>query len=289
MIGEIHTLLARHMPGHEIRSIIRLGEGLDNVAYEVNGDLIVRASKEADSARRSEATRREVELLAAVAEFSTLPVPEPVFADFDAGVLAYVKLPGLPLMDHPVGEPVWLAPDLGGFLGSLHHASLEKVEGLVERDTYPLTEWREDAERDYREIAEQMPATARRLVEGFLGRTPPAEPRAAAFCHNDLGAEHVLVDVEANTITGIIDWSDAAITDPARDLALICRDLGPEAFEGTLVQYEVPFDDTDRERAVFYACCKLLEDVAYGLRTPGAHRYAEIGMANLGRTFGDLA
>jgi aminoglycoside phosphotransferase (APT) family kinase protein len=34
------------------------------------------------------------------------------------------------------------------------------------------------------------------------------------------------VDVEVSRITGIIDYTEAAITDPARDLALIYRDLG---------------------------------------------------------------
>ena len=36
MINEIPTLLARHMPGYEIRSMRALGEGLDNAAFEVN-------------------------------------------------------------------------------------------------------------------------------------------------------------------------------------------------------------------------------------------------------------
>ncbi len=83
----------------------KLGERLDNAAYEVNGELIVRASKEAKSDRRSEATRREADLLAAVNELSSLPVPEPIFDDVEAGVLAYFKLPGIPLVDHPVAEP----------------------------------------------------------------------------------------------------------------------------------------------------------------------------------------
>ena len=248
------------------------------------GALIIRASKETDPASRSESTRREADLLAVVAELSTLPVPEPIFADLEAGVLAYVKLPGLPLIDHPVAEPARLAAPLGRFLSRLHQAPVEKVEELVERGTYPLLAWREDAERDYREIVEHIPAAARRLVEDFLGRTPPAEPRAAAFCHNDLGAEHVLVDVEANAITGVIDWTDAAIADPVRDLALIYRDLAPETFDLTLTHYEGQFDDADRERVVFYARCKLLEDIAYGLRT-GARRYAEAGLAHLARIF----
>lgn len=130
-----------------------------------------------------------------------------------------------------------------------------------------------------------MPAKARRLIEDFLGRTPPAEPRALAFCHNDLGAEHVLVDAKAGTITGIIDWTDAALTDPARDLGLVYRDLGPEACRLALAHYECHFDEFDRERAVFYARCKLIEDLAHGLGSPGAERYAAAALSHLDRTF----
>ena len=257
---------------------------MDNAAYEVNDELIVRASKEADPDRRGEAIRREADLLAAVNELSPLPVPEPIFADAEAGVLAYFKLPGGPLIDHPVAEPVRLASALGGFLSRLHRTSVQEMEKLVGRDIDSLTRWRQEAERDYREIAEQLPAAARRPLEDFLGRTPPAEKRVVAFCHNDLGAEHVLVDVEANAVTGIVDWTDAAIADPVRDLALIYRDLGPEILDLTLAHYEEQFDDASRRRAVFYARCKLLEDIAYGVRT-GARGYAEAGLAHLTRTF----
>jgi hypothetical protein len=43
---EIRTLLARRLPGYEVRSVRGLGEGLDNAAHEVNGELIVRTSKD---------------------------------------------------------------------------------------------------------------------------------------------------------------------------------------------------------------------------------------------------
>jgi aminoglycoside phosphotransferase (APT) family kinase protein len=158
------------------------------------------------------------------------------------------------------------------------------MELLVERDFYPLAAWRQDAERDYLKIANEVPLAARPLIEDFLARTPP-EPRAAAFCHNDLGAEHVLVDVGANLVTGVIDWTDAAITDLVRDFALIYRDLGFEVFDLTLGHYGGRLDDAGHERAVFYARCKLLEDITYGVRTPGARRYAEVGLAYLARTF----
>ena len=175
MIGEIRALLTQQLPGYEVRSVAKLGEGLDNAAYEVNDELMVRASKEADPDRRSESTRREADLLAAVNELSPLPVPEPIFTDVEVGVLAYFKLPGVPLVDHPVADPTRLAPDLDGFLGRLHRAPVQEMEKLVGKDTDPLTTWRQEAERDYRQIAEQLPAATRGPVGDFLGRTLPAE------------------------------------------------------------------------------------------------------------------
>ncbi|GAA3440887.1 phosphotransferase family protein [Planomonospora venezuelensis] len=284
MFDEIGALLARHLPGHEIRSVVLLGEGWDNVVYEVDGELLVRRSKEADPVLRGETVLREAELLAAVARLSTLPVPEPVFADAGAGVLAYAKLPGVPLIEHRVAEPARLAPVLGAFVSGLHRAPVAEMEELAGRDVRPGAEWLHEAGQDYREIAALVPAAARRTVEEFLGRTPPGEPRTLVFCHNDLGDEHVLVDPATDAVTGIIDWTDAAVADPAHDLALIYRDLGPEVFDLTLACYEGAWEEADRERAVFYARCTLLGDIAYGVRT-GARLYTETGLAQLGRTF----
>ena len=65
----------------------------------------------------------------------------------------------------------------------------------------------------------------------------------------------------------------------------MCRQVHPCAL---VDHYEGYFDDTDRERAVFYACCKRLEDIAYGVRT-GAHPYTEAGLAHLAQTFEEFA
>src|SRR5215217_2182913 len=195
LTDQIRELLTRYRPDYEVRAITRLGEGADHLAYEVNGELIVRVSKEDDAVRRSESTRREAELLAAVARWSTLPVPAPVLVDAEAGVLAYVRLPGVPLLRRRVAEPARLAAALGEFLSRLHSAPLKDAEKLVERDTASLSAWRSEAERAYRTVAPHLPVAARRLVEDFIGQPLPAAPDAVAFCHNDLGAEHILVEV----------------------------------------------------------------------------------------------
>lgn len=90
----------------------------------------------------------------------------------------------------------------------------------------------------------------------------------------------VRVSKEPGAITGVIDWSDAALTDPARDFGLLLRDLGPAALAAALDGYRSA-DTTDlRERAVFYARCGLLEDLAYAGRT-GLKAYRDKSLAAL--------
>ncbi|SEF59468.1 Predicted kinase, aminoglycoside phosphotransferase (APT) family [Nonomuraea solani] len=279
MTGDIRALLSRHLPGYRVHSVTRLGHGLDNMVYEVNDELLVRLGQAADPLSH----RQEVGRLAVVRELSPLPVPDVVFADDEAGAIAYRKLGGEPLLRNPLIDPALLAEPLGRFLTAIHGAEPDRMRPLAPLDLYPAPTQLQDAELDYRDVERHVPEDQRPLVERFLRAKPPDEPRSLRFCHNDLGAEHVLVDGEA-TITGIIDWTDAAITDPAHDFALIYRDLGPEVFELTAAHYGPGLDEDDRGRVRFYARCALIEDLAYGLST-GPGYYADAALAHLPWTF----
>ena len=98
--------------------------------------------------------------------------------------------------------------------------------------------------------------------------------------HNDLGIEHVLVATATGEITGVIDWSDAALTDAAYDFGLLHRDLGPAALATALTAYRAGDTAALRERAAFYARCSLLEDLAFGSRT-GLSAYTGKSLAAL--------
>ena len=100
----------------------------------------------------------------------------------------------------------------------------------------------------------------------FHDAAPPSSHWTAVFSHNDLGIEHVLVDPDSGIATGIIDWSDAALVDPAYDFGVLLRDLGTAALDLALGAYGGDADlAAMRTRASFYACCSLLEDLEYGL------------------------
>lgn len=271
------------MPGYGIDSVVLLGEGEDNIAFSVNDELIVRFGKEPDPESRAARVRGEARLLAVVADVSPVAVPEPRFTVAERGCLAYFRLPGLPLIDaDPAQRSAHggsVAVALGEFLGALHAVPGGEMAGLVGTDDEPMTVWAEESAQIYGTIIGAVPPPHRPAVEAFLGAAPPADPRDLVFSHNDLGIEHVLVDPDAWTMTGVIDWSDAAITDPARDFGLLYRDLGPDALDLALSAYRADAGDV-RERAGFYARCGVLEDMAYGLGT-GHRKYLDKSLAAL--------
>ena len=293
-LDDVRRLVAAHLGGYRADAVVPLGQGQDNVAYEVDGRLIVRFGKESDADARSARVDREGRLLAVVAAVSPLPVPEPVFVDPAAGCLAYRRLPGVPLLH--VAPPVRashterVAARLGELLGALHAVPPERVAGLVDVDDQPLPEWlREAAELDAA-LGPAVPDRYRPAVARFLAGPPPGpHPGAPVFSHNDLGAEHVLVDPETLAVTGILDWTDAALADPAYDFGLLHRDLGPAAICAALDAYQSSTVDVDpglAGRALFYARCSALEDLEYGLDS-GEHRYAEQAVLAMEWLFAD--
>lgn len=281
---DVRAVLAGHLPEMRVASIASLGEGLDHVGYLVNGDLIVRFGKASEGAAGVE---REARLLEVVAAISPLPVPEPVVVAADEGCLVYRRLPGVPLLEllerERCAHAGAVATALGRLLRELHATPLDRLSGLVEREDFPPSQDLEDAAGHVEIAAGAIPASYRRAVDAFLAEPPPAAGTRLVFSHNDLGIEHVLVEPAGGAVTGIIDWSDAALVDPAADFGLILRDLGPHALDAALAAY-APADDLPRDRVLFHARCALLEDLAYGIEE-ARPAYAEKSLAGLGRLF----
>ncbi|WP_221447198.1 phosphotransferase [Saccharothrix violaceirubra] len=255
---DVRAVLAANLPDLAVTSVVPLGEGLDNVAFEVDGSLVVRFRKDGDVAA-------EAAVLRAVAAVSPVAVPVPVFASGDR--MAYRKLPGVPPAEVDVPPP----GVLDTLIGFLRVIQALEVDVPVDVDD-PAELLAEAAGR-----LGYVPAAYRADVTAFLAAPPPGRDHPVAFSHNDIGHEHVLVADGA--VSGVIDWTDAAVVDPAYDHGLLFRDLGPAALAAT------PADL--RERAVFHARCALLEDLAYGTEH-GIDLYVRKSLASLRWVFSPL-
>lgn len=279
-VAAVRRVLATHLPGARAASVEPLGAGLDNDAYLVDGELVVRFSGEPTPERRAELVERDARLLAAVAPIATVAVPEPLFAAPADGCLAYRMLPGVPLLGRPAAPAAALGRTLGALLAALHEAPAGALEELAGIDDTTPAEWQRHAAAAYEGARAAVPARLRGAVEAFLDGPAPAPAARLAFSHNDLGAEHVLVGGAPLTVTGVIDWSDAAVVDPAYDFGLILRDIGPRALDGALAAYgDGDREPALRERGAFHARCTLFEDLAYAVERDSAPHRANCAAA----------
>jgi aminoglycoside phosphotransferase (APT) family kinase protein len=273
--GQVRDLLAEHLPAVAVRAVVPLSAGPDDVAFlvveDVEGrELVVRFATAADAASR---VTREAAVLAVVARVAPVNVPAPVLTVPERGCLAYAKLAGVSLLDLPLAERavhlVPVATVLGELIAALHEIPEGEVAPLAGGRDDPPERWLRDAAAIWETVAVRVPARHHRPIESrLLAAPPPERGPERVLCHNGLGAEHVLVVPATGTVTGVIEWRDAALGDPALDFGLVLRDLGPAALEAALARYPSAAHGPGlRERALFFARCSVLQYLAHGIET----------------------
>jgi aminoglycoside phosphotransferase (APT) family kinase protein len=248
---QARAAIAEHAPAYRNVPLAVLGAGLDHHAFLV-GDLVVRVG--GDVAREAALLRRVARL--------PVPVPRPRFADPLRGVLAYPLLPGRPLLGRT--PPAGAAAQLGGMLAELHAIDPADVgvpvgpvdpQGSELRAVDPIPVEAADPRAWLADLT--GPAELLRVLHA----EPPPVSTKRVLAHADLGAEHLLA--ADGRLTGVIDWSDAAVTDPALDFARLHRDFGPTFLDEALGAYGRD-SPAFRRRITFFARCAALEDLAYG-------------------------
>ena len=98
----------------------------------------------------------------------------------------------------------------------------------------------------------------------------------SVLVHRDLASEHVLYDTGRHEMTGIIDWSEIAVSDRSVDLAGLFHWGGQPYIDAVLREYDGPLDEAVLARARFLAACRGVGDIAFGLTTR-RREYIEAG------------
>jgi GTPase len=194
-----------------------------------------------------EAARVEGRVLELVAP--RLPVEVPHWRIHAHDLIAYPRLSGRPVVEVAAdGEVCWNVVDPGdpkeAFVESVAQA-LARLQSIgvreVEAAGVPVTaieRVREALARDMqttREVLEPSEAIWARWTR-WLERND-GWPDAPALVHGDLHPGHMLVDA-GGRLLGILDWTEAAATDPSVDIAVFLGCFGERATADLLLRFE---------------------------------------------------
>ncbi len=271
----VRRVLRDQFPGLPASDVAFLGEGWDSQAYLVDGEWVFRFPKR----REVEAwLEQELRVLGRLAEFPlpfAVPRPEFVGEPSEAFPFAYVGYRWIAGAPSQMADPSTIrreaaARQLGAGLGLVHSIGEAECRGMgLRADPYdPVGPWREV--RSLREtILPALPDDLRDACLPDLDGTALAPPGPVAPClvHGDLAAEHLLIGGDG-TISGLIDWGDASIGDPAGDFAWSLAWLGPEFARAALAAYPRPIDPAFRDRVVFHARRLALESLGWHFLDP---------------------
>jgi aminoglycoside phosphotransferase (APT) family kinase protein len=273
-----------------VTAVEREGSGWDHDAWRVDtadGPWIVRVAKHGTPAERVRDVRREVAVMQLVRSRLGGWAADAVVVGDEC--LAYRRVPGVPLQDllargaiAPAATAT-IAHQLGGLIRAIAELDPADAGETIEQDSDGLAVWIAELPPRVATIEHLLTPAARAAVDRFVAAGAPAEPADLVLAHNDLGAEHVIVD--GGVISGIVDWSDAAVTDPASDVGRLLRDLGADLLPHVLdgLGTAARGDATLVERAWCYARCLIVEDLEYAVeRRPDLVAFE---LANLHRLY----
>jgi aminoglycoside phosphotransferase (APT) family kinase protein len=252
-----------------------LTHGCDHDVLLLDERLIFRFPKRHDYLSRFGA---EVRLLAAAG--SKLPLIVPQYAHlppaWDFG--GYPRLPGRELRPEHVAAMATdkrkrISAQLGQFLTALHGLPIEiATEAGFEPDYWwsqPNTANRYDLIRSTLEPHLDA-AEIGWLDDQFAWYLSRRIPKRAVILHGDLAPDHLLFDPWQGELTGIIDFADVEIGDPAIDFAGLW-DYGERFADEALESYRGLVDPELRERSRFMgrvAGAEIMYDILQGKTLP---------------------
>jgi aminoglycoside phosphotransferase (APT) family kinase protein len=245
--------------------VVRIKGGSANWTYLVNGTLIVRFPRTDEVAR---ATLRELELLPRLEGHVAFAVPKPVISGMwkSAPFFGYQRIDGRGLRRTDLSDRV--LRQFGSYLAQLHSFPVDQVP-LGPNEHSIASSWHDRYVHLWIQIEGLvLPELDRSLADAvshhfskMMERTPEFE---FCFVHNDLGLEHVLIDPSSHDLVGIIDFENAAIGDPAVDLAPISALISKAQLQQVIGDRDL--GDQLGERVQFYRWIGSLHAILYGVR-----------------------
>ena len=282
--GRVHPITG----GWSYRTFEVEHRGHDEHAESSTPGWIFRFPRNSDVAQNLQKEQAVLPVVGPRVDFA-VPRFEYVGTRRDQPYAGYRRIPGRPLSGSPfTGSKLTaeVVETIATALYSLHTIPTSLVAEACDEE--PTVEaWRQH----YHELRETVRARVLPLlnshvldaVEDGFARFLDEELTTlddVALVHCDLGCEHILIGEDGTAVTGLIDFEDATIGDPAIDFVGIYVTYGMEAVERVRASYARALDVNFVARLRFYTWMASCHETFYGLEE-GRQDLVEEGIAGL--------
>ncbi|MFJ8115329.1 aminoglycoside phosphotransferase family protein [Bacillus mycoides] len=270
------------LPGLSIHSYKQNEEGWDNITVIINDELLFRFSRKLEYANRIPLEKELCTILSHLLQEIEIPKYHLLYKNNCNTVpfcSYYPLIHGEPLTTELVAklekkELKAIITQLATFLAALHSIPLKRTETLGFPIEKTLTYWKELQTKLNQYFTNSLTSLQKsalnRLFENFFICIAKSTFQNTII-HADFTHHHILFNNLNKTISGVIDFGDAQIGDPAFDFAGLYYDFGREFTTSIYEQYSALISHRDplliHRITTFYQYSPLLHNLIYNIET----------------------
>lgn len=252
------ALIKQDYPSVKEKNIKVFDDGWDYVVCVVNNTQAFRFPRREDYAK---ILPREVAFLDKFSSQSPVKVPKLTLRKMSNGTpyVTYSFIPGIQFIrsvsqDYSQQELQDIAKQIGDFLTVLHTFPLKIARTLGFEELDSIKSWSDrlnKIKKDvYPHISETEQAWTTELFSDFIEMISQ-NPFENRLTHSDIMPEHIIVNPKTHQLSGIIDFGDMCIADPAYDFTFL-RKYGLDFLNTAYESYKLDKDNAFEKRRQFY-------------------------------------
>lgn len=277
MINKEGCILAvkEKCPDLTIDKCIFIDQGQNSYVAAINNEFIFKFPR---YKQVIEELKKEKIFLQKINSYITLDIPLPYFSSFESNevgsvFIGYKMIEGVPLereLLYKLKNKHEVAAQIAEFLKELHGLPAGSLNGGVVEKRNGHEYWSNMLVKIKENIFPHIRKDAKEHIYNTFHRFLDDRENfryEPVIVHGDLGSSNIIFDTEKGRVSGIIDFGQASVDDPAIDIAsLICpMGYGEDFIELILNIY--PQAESLIPRARFYVSTFAIQEALFGVET----------------------